>query len=82
MNILRTAVCVACLCAPSAAVVVIHVALGKSSEDICRELGEAGLPNLWIPSPDSFMQVEEIPVLGTGKLDLKQLQQAALERFS
>jgi acyl-[acyl-carrier-protein]-phospholipid O-acyltransferase / long-chain-fatty-acid--[acyl-carrier-protein] ligase len=29
----------------------------------------AGLPNLWIPAPDSFAEIEEMPVLGTGKLE-------------
>ena len=61
--------------------VVIHVGLSKSPEEICRELGEAGLPNLWIPSPDSFHQVEQIPMLGTGKVDLKSLKDLALEVF-
>ena len=61
--------------------VIVHTQLEQTPQDICRKLSEAGLPNLWIPSPDSFMQVEEIPILGTGKLDLKQLQQAAIERF-
>ncbi|MGH7194905.1 MAG: AMP-binding protein, partial [Candidatus Saccharimonadales bacterium] len=60
--------------------VVVHTPLEKSPEQICKELSQAGLPNLWIPSPDSFCEVREIPVLGTGKLDLKALQNLALER--
>jgi acyl-[acyl-carrier-protein]-phospholipid O-acyltransferase/long-chain-fatty-acid--[acyl-carrier-protein] ligase len=62
--------------------VVIHTAVDKKPETICRELAKAGLPNLWIPSPDSFCQVEEIPVLGTGKLDLKALAELAREKFT
>ncbi|MBX7168170.1 MAG: MFS transporter [Pirellulales bacterium] len=62
--------------------VVLHTALSKTPQQICRELGETDLPNLWIPSPDSFFEVEEIPVLGTGKLDLKALKDLALERCS
>jgi acyl-[acyl-carrier-protein]-phospholipid O-acyltransferase/long-chain-fatty-acid--[acyl-carrier-protein] ligase len=61
--------------------VVIHTAIDKSPEQICHELAETGLPNLWIPSSDSFCQVEQIPVLGTGKLDLKAMKDLALERF-
>jgi acyl-[acyl-carrier-protein]-phospholipid O-acyltransferase/long-chain-fatty-acid--[acyl-carrier-protein] ligase len=61
--------------------VVIHTALDKSPETIAKELGQAGLPNLWIPSPDSFYQVDSIPVLGTGKVDLKGLQDLAMKRF-
>jgi len=62
--------------------VVLHTGLSKASEQVCRELGEAGLPPLWIPSPDSFCQVEEIPVLGTGKVDLRRLKELAQARFS
>ncbi|HET6883498.1 MAG TPA: AMP-binding protein [Pirellulales bacterium] len=61
--------------------VVLHTALDKPPDQICKELAQAGLPNLWIPSPDSFCQVDEIPVLGTGKVDLKGLQTLALEKF-
>lgn len=61
--------------------VVLHTAIDKTPEEICRELSKAGLPNLWIPSADSFCQVDEIPVLGTGKLDLKALKNLAIERF-
>lgn len=61
--------------------VVVHLPLPKSPEEICRELAEAGLPNIWIPSSDSFMQVEELPLLGSGKLDLKALAAVALEKF-
>jgi acyl-[acyl-carrier-protein]-phospholipid O-acyltransferase/long-chain-fatty-acid--[acyl-carrier-protein] ligase len=62
--------------------VVLHKHLDKSPQQICKELHAAGLPNIWIPSPDSFCEVEEIPVLGTGKLDLKGLKDLALERFA
>jgi acyl-[acyl-carrier-protein]-phospholipid O-acyltransferase/long-chain-fatty-acid--[acyl-carrier-protein] ligase len=51
--------------------VVLHRHLSVSPDDICRRLSEAGLPNLWIPSPDGFYEVDSIPVLGSGKTDLK-----------
>jgi acyl-[acyl-carrier-protein]-phospholipid O-acyltransferase / long-chain-fatty-acid--[acyl-carrier-protein] ligase len=44
-------------------------------------LGEAGLPPLWIPSPDDFRRVDAITVLGTGKLDLKRVKDLAVELF-
>jgi len=62
--------------------VVVHVPLDKKPEEVCRALSSAGLPNLWIPSPDSFLEVQEIPVLGTGKLDLHGLKQLALSKFA
>ncbi|MBI1246753.1 MFS transporter [bacterium] len=62
--------------------VVVHVHLQISPEEICRRLKEAGLPNLFIPSADSFMEVEKIPVLGSGKLDLRHLKQVAESHFT
>ena len=61
--------------------VVVHLPTNKTPEQIGQELSTAGLPNLFIPSPDSFIQVHEIPVLGTGKLDLKGIRDIALARF-
>ncbi len=57
--------------------VVLHTPLEKTPKEICQALAAAGLPNLWIPSADSFIAVEAIPVLGSGKLDLKQMRAIA-----
>jgi len=62
--------------------VVLHTGLGQPAEEICRRLADAGLPPIWIPSPDSFFQVDQIPVLGTGKLDLKRTRELAQERVA
>ena len=52
------------------------------AESVCRKLSEAGLANLWIPSTDSFlMEVDAIPVLGSGKTDLKAVADLARKRF-
>jgi acyl-[acyl-carrier-protein]-phospholipid O-acyltransferase/long-chain-fatty-acid--[acyl-carrier-protein] ligase len=40
-----------------------------------EELRNKGVPNLWIPK--QIKQVKEIPVLGTGKLDLRKLKELA-----
>lgn len=61
--------------------VVLHRPLNQPVSEIIKQLSQQGLPNLWIPSADSFVEVEQIPILGTGKLDLKQLKQVALEKF-
>lgn len=42
-------------------------------------LKSANLPNLWVPSKDSFYKVKEIPFLGSGKLDLVKLKSVAQE---
>ena len=61
--------------------IVVHAPVSKTSDEMRRGLSELGLPNLYIPSADSFLQVEVIPVLGTGKLDLKQVKQMAISRY-
>ncbi len=61
--------------------VVVHLPMKKTPEQIEKELSAAGLPNLFIPSPDSYIQVEQIPLLGTGKLDLKAVRHIALARL-
>jgi acyl-[acyl-carrier-protein]-phospholipid O-acyltransferase/long-chain-fatty-acid--[acyl-carrier-protein] ligase len=61
--------------------IVFHLPTGRDRQEICRKLSQRGLPNLWIPSPDSFVEIAEIPLLGSGKLDLKRLSMMALERF-
>lgn len=62
-------------------IVVVHTKLEKTPDAIVKELQAAGLPNLWIPGTDSFLEVEAIPVLGTGKLDLRALKALAVEKF-
>jgi acyl-[acyl-carrier-protein]-phospholipid O-acyltransferase/long-chain-fatty-acid--[acyl-carrier-protein] ligase len=61
--------------------VVVHTKLNKCPEEICRGLANAGLPNLWIPDPSSFMEVEAIPVLGSGKIDLVAVSTLVKSRF-
>lgn len=61
-------------------IIVLHKPLSKPVSQIIDELAREGLPNLWIPSTDSFIEVEEIPLLGTGKLDLRGMKQMALDR--
>ncbi len=61
-------------------IIVLHKPLAKSVDQILKELGEAHIPNLWLPSADSFIEVPEIPILGTGKLDLKAVKELALAK--
>ncbi len=63
-------------------IVVLHTGLARSPQHICHEMATSGVPPLWIPSADSFCQVESIPVLGSGKLDLRQVKLLAEEQFS
>jgi acyl-[acyl-carrier-protein]-phospholipid O-acyltransferase/long-chain-fatty-acid--[acyl-carrier-protein] ligase len=61
--------------------VVVHTRLDRPADEVVRALQAAGLPNLWVPSADSFLEVAELPLLGTGKLDLRALKNLALEHF-
>jgi acyl-[acyl-carrier-protein]-phospholipid O-acyltransferase/long-chain-fatty-acid--[acyl-carrier-protein] ligase len=63
-------------------IIVVHKPFNRPVEDIIKQLAAEGLPNLWIPSQESFLKVDQIPVLGTGKLDLKSLKQLAMEQIN
>lgn len=43
------------------------------------KLNATDFPKLWIPKREDFFQVSEIPLLGSGKLDLKRMKAMALE---
>ena len=59
--------------------VVLHLPTQKSVEEMRDGLRDVGLANLFVPAADSFFQVDEIPMLGTGKLDLKQAKETAVD---
>jgi acyl-[acyl-carrier-protein]-phospholipid O-acyltransferase/long-chain-fatty-acid--[acyl-carrier-protein] ligase len=61
--------------------VVLHTPIGKTPDELRKGLAEAGLPNLYIPSTDSFHEVAVIPILGSGKLDLQGIKSIAGEVF-
>ena len=58
-------------------VVVLHRPLPITPDEICKKMQAEGLPNLWIPLPQHFYPAESIPVLGTGKLDLRGIKEMA-----
>ena len=62
-------------------VVVLHKGLTRSVDEILEEMSKHDIPNLWIPNRDNFIEVEAIPLLGTGKLDLQGMKQVALAHF-
>lgn len=57
---------------------VVLLASEKNSVDEMRQaLKDAELPNLCIPSADSFFHVGSLPILGSGKIDLKNVRELA-----
>ena len=62
--------------------VVVHTALPLEITELLTEVGTRDLPKLWLPRRDAFLEIDEIPRLGSGKLDLKAVKGLALERFA
>ena len=57
--------------------VVIHTALDRSPGELVKELAKAGLPRLFIPTPVDFYEIDTMPLIGIGKVDLE-----AINRFA
>jgi acyl-[acyl-carrier-protein]-phospholipid O-acyltransferase/long-chain-fatty-acid--[acyl-carrier-protein] ligase len=60
--------------------VVLHTLAPDALRPVLEKLSSSGLPNLWIPRANQFFQIEELPQLGSGKLDLRRVHEVALER--
>ena len=60
---------------------VLHTLDAAALPPIVEKLAAAGLPNLFIPRLDSFVKVDRLPLLGSGKLDLRAIKQIAIERL-
>jgi acyl-[acyl-carrier-protein]-phospholipid O-acyltransferase/long-chain-fatty-acid--[acyl-carrier-protein] ligase len=60
---------------------VLYTDLGQPVAEVYRRLSDGVLPRLWIPGTEDFVAVEQIPVLGTGKVDLRRLRELAAERL-
>lgn len=58
---------------------VLYTELPCSPQELNSKLLEMKFPSLWVPANDSYFKVEQIPILGTGKLDLFAIQQKAKE---
>ncbi|MGP8156019.1 MAG: acyl-[ACP]--phospholipid O-acyltransferase [Candidatus Acidiferrales bacterium] len=59
--------------------VVLHTLAPEELTATLEKLPQAGLPNLWAPRANQFFHVEELPRLGTGKLDLRRVREVAAE---
>jgi acyl-[acyl-carrier-protein]-phospholipid O-acyltransferase/long-chain-fatty-acid--[acyl-carrier-protein] ligase len=60
--------------------IIVHLPLPMEVRQICQKLMERNLPNLWLPKERDFFQVSELPVLGSGKVDLKRVREIAVEK--
>jgi acyl-[acyl-carrier-protein]-phospholipid O-acyltransferase/long-chain-fatty-acid--[acyl-carrier-protein] ligase len=62
--------------------VVVHIAIDQTPRELQLGLAAAGLPNLYIPASDSYVEVDVLPIVGTGKHNLKAIRQIALDAFA
>lgn len=60
---------------------VLHTYPEDRIAGLLKQLSELGMPNLYLPRLDHFLRVEQLPLLGTGKLDLHGARKIAKERL-
>jgi acyl-[acyl-carrier-protein]-phospholipid O-acyltransferase/long-chain-fatty-acid--[acyl-carrier-protein] ligase len=56
---------------------VLHTLPEDKLQPLLEKLPACDLPNLWKPKADQFHRVEQLPYLGTGKLDLRRVRELA-----
>ncbi len=61
--------------------VVLHRLPEAGLPAVLEKLAACDVPNLWKPKADAFYRVENFPLLGTGKLDLRGVKETA-QKFS
>lgn len=59
--------------------IVVHTLSPEQIEELLRKLDASDLPNLFRPRPNAFCRVDALPVLGTGKMDIKSVKKIALQ---
>jgi acyl-[acyl-carrier-protein]-phospholipid O-acyltransferase/long-chain-fatty-acid--[acyl-carrier-protein] ligase len=72
--------------APDAArgecLVAFYTRQDVTPEQLWARLAETDLPRLWLPRRENLYQIDAIPTLGTGKVDLRKVKALAGERTS
>jgi acyl-[acyl-carrier-protein]-phospholipid O-acyltransferase/long-chain-fatty-acid--[acyl-carrier-protein] ligase len=63
------------------ALAVLHTLEPARIEEVLERLNGADLPNLFVPRRDHFIRVDALPLLGTGKLDLKKMKAIAVQEL-
>ncbi|MGE5326425.1 MAG: acyl-[ACP]--phospholipid O-acyltransferase [Deltaproteobacteria bacterium] len=57
--------------------IVLHTPLEVSVDELLKRLRDQNLPRLWLPRRENFFQIETLPVLGSGKMDLTRVKETA-----
>ena len=59
-------------------IMVIHTLPDDRLAPVLEKLAQCDLPALWKPRPNQFIHVDALPMLGTGKIDLRGVKDLAL----
>jgi acyl-[acyl-carrier-protein]-phospholipid O-acyltransferase / long-chain-fatty-acid--[acyl-carrier-protein] ligase len=57
--------------------VVLHTEAAGDSSLLHEIMQSSELPNLWKPARDAYKRIEQLPLTGSGKLDVKELRRLA-----
>ncbi len=60
--------------------VVLYTTTAVAPHELWQKVSQTDLPKLWIPKQEDFHQIEALPVLGSGKIDLRKAKMMAIER--
>jgi ABC-type lipoprotein release transport system permease subunit len=60
--------------------VAIYTRQDMAPEALWERLQQTELPRLWLPKRELLVPIDQIPLLGTGKVDLRRVKALALER--
>jgi acyl-[acyl-carrier-protein]-phospholipid O-acyltransferase/long-chain-fatty-acid--[acyl-carrier-protein] ligase len=63
-------------------IVVVHTLTPEKLAPVLEKLPQCDLPALWKPRPNQFFHVDTLPMLGTGKIDLRGVKAKASELAS
>jgi len=58
-------------------IIVIHTLPAEKLTAVLEKLPQCDLPALWKPKANQFVHVDSIPLLGTGKMDLRSIKTLA-----
>jgi acyl-[acyl-carrier-protein]-phospholipid O-acyltransferase/long-chain-fatty-acid--[acyl-carrier-protein] ligase len=60
--------------------VAFYTRADVAADSLWEQLNDTDLPKLWLPRRESLFSIETIPVLGTGKIDLRRVREMAVEK--
>ena len=57
--------------------IVLHTLPEDRLPELLKNLSQCGLPNLWMPRANQFFQIDTLPRLASGKMDLRAIREMA-----